>query len=149
MTRNTVNYVKLDFSKYLKLECMNEFFLMKIFQGWNRPVREILGSKCTMKNSRALKRPFHLPGHWVGPLSGSINAKKYIFNNFYSGLVLIYGNKVDQMWESKEKGLWEHTEHHRTQYECKGRYNWNESKLEMLESSSNWFASLANIVNIK
>lgn len=75
--------------------------------------------------------------------------KKVHFNNFYSGLVLIYGNKVDQMWESKEKGLWEHTEHHRTQYECKGRYNWNESKLEMLESSSNWFVSLANIVNIK
>ena len=57
MTRNAVNCVKLDFSKYLETECMCDFclfvclFAVMNFQELNRLVREILESKCTHQST--------------------------------------------------------------------------------------------------
>lgn len=75
---------------------------MKNFQGWNRPVREILEIECTLQNT-ALKRLPNPPGHWTGTLTGSTNAKKYILMIFfYPGLVWCDGNKIDQIGKSEK-----------------------------------------------
>lgn len=57
MSTNALNCVKLDFSKQLKTECMNE--LNK--QTNKQAVREILGSKYTLQKT-ALKRLSDLLG---------------------------------------------------------------------------------------
>lgn len=137
MTRNAVNCVKLDFSKYLETECMCDFGLFvclfvccdefsRIKQASEGDFRKQMYSSKHSNEDTLICLDTVLTLHQ----DKSMQQNKLSWLWFRTSFEMPGMKQIK--WENQRRwGLWKHKEHYQPQHKCLKVYNWNKSRLGM------------------